>query len=491
MTTLAEHLLSRLWLWLTTPDAAWAFCSVPFLGTFCLFLSFYLLLRRHSRQGMLAYVTAFGLLFAWKSGGVLMLLLPATTVVSWLLTRWVGRAEGGWRKAALALTVCAELAPLLYYKYTHFFAEVLDELLHTNFALPALVLPVGISFYTFQAVSYTADVYRRRWDGHDSLPEYAFYLTFFPLLLAGPITRAETLLPQVRRLHPATPRLVYGGLFLILTGLLKKGVVADYIAQYNNWIFDAPASYSGFEGMMGIVGYTLQIYCDFSGYSDLSIGLAGVLGFRLRENFRLPYQSLNVTEFWRRWHIALSTWFRDYVYIPLGGNRHGRLRTGLNCLVTMLVAGLWHGATWMFVLWGAMHGAALVVHKSLKGLLDAVPNAFFVRMLSWMLTFMFLLVTWTFFRAETPEATATLFGHIRDTFSWDYLVPFVKARPTWSALVALGFASHAIRYGHYLRLKHAFVRSPWVVKLLLAGAAVAAVAYFRTDEVQPFIYSQF
>jgi len=489
--TIAESQLSHLWAWLTTPDAAWAFCSVPFLAVFCLFLSFYLLLRRFSRQGMLAYVTGFGLLFAWKAGGVSAGLLPATVAASWLLTRLLLRAEGGWRKAVAAVTVAAELAPLLYYKYTHFFAEVFAELLHTNFAPAVLVVPVGLSFYTFQAVSYTVDVYRRRWDGRDTFLEYSFYLTFFPLLLAGPITRAETLLPQVRMLRPATPRLVYGGLFLVLAGLLKKGVVADYIAQYNNWIFDDPTAYSGFENLMGLLGYTLQIYCDFSGYSDISIGLAGVLGFRLRENFRLPYRSLNVTEFWRRWHIALSTWFRDYLYIPLGGNRHGRLRTSLNCVMTMLAAGLWHGATGMFVVWGAMHGAALVVHKTLKPWLDTVPNVFFVRLLSWLLTFGFLTVSWAYFRAETPEVAAALFGNIRDTLSWDYLMPFVQARPTWSAFVALGFACHGLHYRGYVRLQHAFIRSPWVLKLLLASATVAAVAYFRTDEVPPFIYSRF
>lgn len=486
-----DHLLQLLVEFLTRPDGSLQFVTVTFWATFVVFFAGYLLLQRWSHRLMLGYVVLFSLFFAYKTNGWLMLLLPATVCLSWGLTELMRRLEGRARRAWLWTIVVLDLLPLLFFKYGRQVAEIWQEMVHSNFSVTAIALPVGISFYTFQALSYTVDVYRGRYTGRPNLLEYAFYLTFFPLLLAGPITRAEVLIPQLQRPVAEKPARVYCGLWLIILGLLKKGLIADYIAEYNGWIFDNPTAYSGFEDVMGLVGYTLQIYCDFSGYSDLSIGIAALLGFRLRENFSYPYQSLNLTEFWRRWHMSLSFWFRDYVYIPLGGNRRGRLRTYLNNFVTMLVAGVWHGSTWMFVIWGALHGAGLVVHKANKRWLDAIPNVFFVRVLAWMLTFTFLMLTWLVFRADSMATVAAFLGNVRDTFSWDYLVPFLQARPTWTLFVVLGLALHAIHERGYRFLMHAFVRSPWIVKLLVFMVVVQLLVNFRQESVQPFIYSQF
>lgn len=492
MTLTLPNIQQALLSFLTQSDGSLQYCTLSFLITFAVFYLFYMVARRSRRWLMMAYVVAFSIFFAYKGNGWLTLLLPATAVVSWLLTAEVRRARKRLvRKAWLTLTIVVVLAPLLYFKYTNFLLQIVNEALQTNFSPLAIFLPIGISFYTFQAISYSVDVYRGRFTERVNLLEYIFYLTFFPLLFAGPITRAETLIPQIKQKGSASPEMLYTGVWLIILGLVKKGVVADYIAQFNNWIFDDPMGYSGFENLMGVLGYTLQIYCDFSGYSDLSIGLAALLGFRLLENFNNPYQSLNLTEFWRRWHMSLSFWFRDYVYIPLGGNRKGRWRTYLNNFLTMLVAGLWHGASWMFVIWGALHGAGLVVHKFLKPWLDRVPNILPVRVVAWALTFAYVAVAWIFFRASSVENAVLVMRRIATDFSLDYLVPFCTARPTWSAFVGVGFLLCATRIGWYNRLQGWFVRSPWLVKAILLVAAVELVANFQQENVQPFIYSQF
>ncbi len=475
----------------TTPDGEWSLVTMPFMVLFIIFFGGYIWLNRMRHTAMLAYVVVFSLFFAFKANGWLMLLLPATVLLSWKMTDMLRRREGSSRRWLLVATVTVELLPLLYFKYTNFFIETLNGMLATNFSLLSIILPIGISFYTLQAISYTVDVYKGRFCAEVSLLEYAFYLTFFPLLMAGPITRAEVLIPQIQERKPLDERLVYAGLWLIIVGLLKKAVVADYIAQYNAWIFDDPLGYSGFEGAMGVLGYTLQIYLDFSGYSDMSIGIAAVMGFQLRENFNFPYQSLNLTEFWRRWHIALSTWFRDYVYIPLGGNRKGKWRTYLNSFITMLLSGLWHGASWMFVIWGALHGIGLIIHKASKWWLDKIPNTWYVKLAAFFITFLYVTIGWVFFRSPSVDSALTLLGHIGSDFSWDYLAPFFSTRWVWMSFVVIGFALHGLRKRHSDRLSDWFVRSPWLVKLLIFVVVMQLVINFRQDTVQPFIYAQF
>ena len=473
---------------LTEPDPAWGLVSPAFAAAFLLFFGVYLLLRRSPRALRMCYVVLFNLFFAYKASGPLMLLLPASALLSWSFAEGIRRHEGWRRRSLLVLALIVEFTPLLYFKYADFALLSLGQLLRTNFQPLDLLLPAGISFYTFQAVSYTVDVYRRRFTMRPSLLEYAFYLTFFPLLMAGPITRAEVLIPQLREAPRAN---AYDGLYLLLLGILKKVVVADYVAQFTGWVFEAPADYSGFEGLMGIMGFTLQIYCDFSGYSDIAIGTAALMGYELKENFRFPYQSLNLTEFWRRWHIALSTWFRDYLYIPLGGNRHGRLRMYAGCFITMLAAGLWHGASWLFVLWGALHGIGLVVHKALKPALDYVPDTPWVRFLSWLLTFLYVTFAWIFFRSPDLDTAFLLLRHIAENFSWDYLVPFVKARTAWSVILLAGFLLHGLRQRHADKLRVAFVRSPWLVKFLLTLLTFQLALSISQQGVAPFIYAQF
>lgn len=468
------------------------FNTIEFYAIFLAFLMVFAVLRAKSRTLMLLWVIAFSLFFYAKANATLVALLPVTAFLSWALTKRMADCGGSLRKRWMWFIVILDLVPLIYFKYTNFGIDVWNTVMGENMPLLKIALPVGISFYTFQAISYTVDVYRRRFMMDVDFMEYLFYLSFFPLLLAGPITRPGTLLPQLRQRKAVELELLYKGLFLVMLGVIKKCVIADYIAQYNNWIFNDPMMYSGFENLMGLIGYTVQIYCDFSGYSDMSIGLAAMMGFRLKDNFNFPYQSLNITEFWRRWHISLSTWFRDYLYIPMGGNRKGKGRTYLNNFVTMLVAGLWHGSTLMYVGWGALHGMALVIHKAFKPvLLDRIPNILPVRVLSWIVCWSFIVVSWSVFRAPDCATLGKIYTQIYTTWDWAYLPVFAMARPMWVAVVALALVLHGIRESWYNASVRMFVRLPWIIKLLLMMVVLQLAIEFYTSSVQPFLYYQY
>jgi D-alanyl-lipoteichoic acid acyltransferase DltB (MBOAT superfamily) len=476
------------------------FSDITFWMVFIFFLAIYAFILRYSWMGMVLYVSAFSLMFFYLANGWLMVLLPAVALVAWGAGRMLTamhRERGdavshSWKdRLVLTLAIVIILLPLLYFKYSNFFLSSINAVFSSNFGLLDLALPVGISFFTFQAISYVVDVYRGRFTMQVSLLEFLFYLSFFPLLLAGPITRAYVLLPQVRKPCAISERCLYMGLWLVMIGLVKKCVIADYIAQYNDWVFSSPATYSGFECVMGILGYTVQIYCDFSGYSDISIGIAALMGFHLLENFSFPYSAPSPSEFWHRWHISLSTWFRDYVYIPLGGNRCSRVRTYLNNIITMLVAGLWHGSTWMFVLWGGIHGLGLVVHKAFKPLLSRVPDNRWSNGLSVVLTFIFVAIAWVFFRSESVASACQLLSRSVVDFDIAYLIPFVKARPWWCVLTLVPLAAQSIGRRGFQRLQARFILLPWIVKLLLFLLTVQLILQFQTSNVQPFIYYQF
>lgn len=457
------------------------------------FLAIYTLVKRASRTAMMLYVVAFNLYFAYRLNGSVMWLLPATACFNYALTQEMSLREGRTRKLLLATVVVADLAVLAYFKYATFILnDVIGLMLRTNFSLGSIVLPVGISFYTFQGISHAVDVYRRRFTMNTTLLEYFFYLTFFPLLLAGPITRAENLIPRLRRNRQASSRMVWSGLWLIMLGLVKKNMVSDYIGQFTTWVFDAPQTFSGFENMAALLGYPVQIYFDFSGYSDMSIGAAAILGFWLPDNFRFPYRALSLTDFWRRWHISLSTWFRDYLYIPLGGNRKGTLRMYANNFITMLVAGLWHGASWMFVIWGALHGFGLCVHKFFsRQLRITIPSTLWGNTLSWLITYVYVCFAWSFFRSQSLTQLGTMYNKITTDFSWAYLSPFVYARPLWTVCLIGAMLTYLIPERTYTRLQLRFITLPWLAKFLLFIVCVQLAIEVAQEDVQPFIYGAF
>ena len=472
------------------------FSSGLFWALFLVFLPVYAALKRRRWQ-MTAFVIAFSLFFYYKSSGLFVGLLVATSLADWLLSRLLVRLHRRWaRRTCVAASLCLSLGILGYFKYANFFMWNWAQMVGGNFAPMDIILPVGISFYTFQSISYIVDVYKGRVAPTRTWMEYAFFLSFFPALVAGPIVRADYFLPQLRANNPATRQMVYMGFWLILLGVVKKAIVADYLAQYNDLIFSVdPATglptYSGFETMMGIVGYTMQIYCDFAGYSDMAIGLALIMGFRLATNFNFPYKSRNLTDFWRRWHISLSTWLRDYVYIPLGGNRKGTARTYLNNFATMVVGGLWHGAAWKFVFWGAMHGAGLAVHKASKPWLGRVGDSWPVKALSWLVTFMFVMLLWVFFRADTFGDSVAIIAHAFSDFSLSYVAPFVAVRWLWLVLLGVIAVAHMLPTGFWDKAAAWFVRTPWLVKLLIFIIIVQLVLELRGEDVAPFIYFQF
>ena len=472
-------------------DKPMIFSSGLFWALFVIFIPIYSLLKNRLWQ-MIGFVAAFSVYFYYKSSGWFFVLLIATSLIDWMLSHLMMLVSRPWeRKVCMWFSIATSLSVLGFFKYANFFLWNWNVMVKTNFQPLDIVLPVGISFYTFQSISYIVDVYKGRVTPTKTWIEYFFFLSFFPALVAGPIVRADYFIPQIRQNRRATREETYTGLWLIIIGIIKKAIIADYIAQYNDLIFQTPTGYSGFESLMGVVGYVMQIYCDFSGYSDMAIGLAMIMGFSLMKNFDFPYKSRNLTDFWRRWHISLSTWLRDYVYIPLGGNRRGTFRTYLNNFLTMLVGGLWHGAAWKFVFWGAMHGVGLMVHKACRPWLSKIPDTWPVKALSWSLTMLYVSLLFIFFRANSLNDSWLILKNIFTNFSLAYLWPFVKVRYVWLIMMIVIVGAHCVPKRLHDRLLDGFVRLPWALKLLVFVIVVQCVIEFMTENVAPFIYFQF
>lgn len=473
------------------PDEPLIFSSWLFWALFLVFMPIYGMLRNNKLQKML-FVTAFSFYFYYKCSGYCILLMGATSLLDWKLSRIISHPECSRMKKrwCVAISLLFSLGTLAVFKYADFAIWNVNALTGSNYQPLDLILPVGISFYTFQSVSYIIDVSKGRVKATETWLEYAFFLSFFPALVAGPIVRAESFLPQISENHRATRRELFEGLWLIMAGVVKKAIIADYIAQYNDLVFNAPGAYTGFESLMGIVGYTMQIYCDFSGYSDLAIGIAMIMGFHLGSNFDFPYRACNLSDFWRRWHISLSTWLRDYIYIPLGGNRRGPLRTYINNFITMLIGGLWHGAAWKFVFWGGMHGVGLVSQKALRPLTKHLPDNSVVRTLSWVATISFVAVMWIFFRADSWHDAIEIMTSVTKDFSLESIPAFVSSRTLWCVLMGLIIMTHALsRFRE--RSMQWFADAPWIVKLLIFIVIVQVVLELRTADVVPFIYFRF
>ncbi|MBD5289289.1 MAG: MBOAT family protein [Bacteroides sp.] len=483
---------SNIWhLLLYDPQAPMLFSSGLFWLLAIIFLPVYALLKK-SRVKMIIYVVCFSLYFYYKSSGLFFLMLIATSMVDWIISWGIAKAKT--RRQALTLmwlSIIISLSILGYFKYANFFLWNWNQMVQGNFQPLDIILPVGISFYTFQSISYVVDVYKKRIRPTGSWMEYIFFLSFFPALVAGPIVRADYFLPQLKKNEEPTRNDIYGGLWLIIIGIVKKAVIADYIAQYNDLIFNDPSMYTGVQTLMGVLGYTMQIYCDFSGYSDMAIGLALLMGFKLGINFNSPYQSCNLTDFWRRWHISLSSWLRDYVYIPLGGNRKGVLRTYLNNFLTMLIGGLWHGAAWKFIFWGAMHGIGLAIHKASRPVLDRIPDNWATKFIFWLMTFIYVSLLWVFFRAASFEDSVLIIRNIFVDFYWNQIPQFMTIRPEWCVMMLALIIFHFVPQRVADRCQQIFVISPWIVKLAVFLIVVQLVIEYMSEEVAPFIYFQF
>ena len=367
--------------------------------------------------------------------------LFATILIDYVAGRRIEIATGTRRRAWLIVSIVSTCAVLFIFKYYDFFnasAALAAREMGMSYAIPSLklILPVGLSFHTFQSLSYVIEVYNGRQRAEHDFGKYSLYVMFYPQLVAGPIERPQNLLHQFDERHEFDYARIVSGLQLMAWGLLKKIVVADRLASLVNQVYDAPQSYTGLPLLIGTMAFAFQIYCDFSGYSDIAIGAAQVMGFRLMRNFDRPYFSRSIAEFWRRWHISLSTWFRDYLYIPLGGNRTGRPRWLVNLFITFLVSGLWHGARWTFVVWGALHGAYLIIalltaerRAQIRRTLGVEAHPRVLAVWQTCATFALVLVAWIFFRASS----------LRD--AWYVLTHLASGLPTQTVAILAGDAA--------------------------------------------------
>jgi len=409
------------------------------------------------------------------------------------------------RRLLLSASLAVNLGILGAFKYAGFFVGSAQRLLESaglapNLPILELVLPVGISFYTFQTLSYTIDVYRGRLEPTPRLLDFALFVAWFPQLVAGPIERASRLLPQITSPRTVADEQWSSGLQLLLWGYLKKVVVADGLARYVDRAFALPEEATPIALWLGVYAFALQIYCDFSGYTDIARGVSRLFGIELMENFRQPYLSRNIAEFWRRWHVSLSTWLRDYLYIPLGGNRRGERRRYANLAITMLLGGLWHGASWTFVAWGGLHGLALAGHRLWRGTRGVgeppAPDgaAAWVRQLAaGLLTFHFVALLWVFFRAEDFADAAT---YLRGLFDWTRLglgvrpVPLLGLPGVVACFGALILALDARCRARGSELPFDGREGAWL-RGLAYGAALILLAFVRSSDLAPFIYFQF
>jgi D-alanyl-lipoteichoic acid acyltransferase DltB (MBOAT superfamily) len=401
------------------------------------------------------------------------------------------------RTLLLILSIAANLGMLCYFKYTNFFYEIYCSLTGQNFSSFDIFLPVGISFFTFQSMSYTIDVYRKQLTPLKKIQDFAFYISFFPQLVAGPIVRARDFIPQIRKPLFVSSEMFGKGIFLIIAGLFKKAVLSDYISvNFVDRIFDNPTLYSGIENLFGLYGYALQIYCDFSGYSDMAIGIALLLGFHFNINFDSPYQSASITEFWRRWHISLSSWLRDYLYISLGGNRKGKIRTYINLIITMLLGGLWHGPSLRFICWGAIHGLGLAAHKFLMGFFPKLkPSGDKMKplwkILGIVFTFHFVCFSWIFFRAESFEKAIDMIKQIFTFFHPEIFVELLKGYPMVFVAMLAGFILHFTPKSVENKFINYTVKMPLIWKAMAVAAVIVFIMQIKSSEILSFIYFQF
>lgn len=401
------------------------FNSIDYLLFFpIVFLLYFLIPKRFRYIWLLA--ASYYFYMCWNARYALLML--TSTVITYLSGVFIqyfnDRDKPGMKKLCVALSFASNLAILVFFKYGNFLVENINAVIEAvglgkQLNHFSVLLPVGISFYTFQALSYTMDVYRKELPAEKNILKYALFVSFFPQLVAGPIERSKNLLTQIQDPPPFEVKKARNGLLLMAWGLFLKIVIADNIAMIVNPVYDNYVAYSGIEIVLATALFAFQIYCDFAGYSYIACGSAQVMGFQLMDNFKSPYLAVSIADFWRRWHISLTTWFRDYLYIPLGGNRKGTFRKYLNTMIVFLVSGLWHGANWTFVIWGALNGAMLVAGEATKGLRVKWMDRFHIdrdsfshKLFQRLLTFTLINFTWLFFRARDLQTVGAMLGKI-------------------------------------------------------------------------------
>lgn len=508
----------------------------------------------------ITYLFAVSILFYYKTSGLFIGILLFSTINDFFIGKGIYYTTSLFKKKFLVtLSVFINLATLCYFKYAYFFTDSFNSLFKTDYAVinhlalwsntisqynyftvDSIILPVGISFYTFQTISYSVDIYRKQLNPINNIIDFGFFVSFFPQLVAGPIVRAADFIPQIGKEINITKTDFGKAVYMILIGLIKKMIFADYIAaNFLDRVFDAPEMFSGFTNIMALFGYSLQIYGDFSGYTDIAIGIALLMGYQLPKNFNSPYKAINCGDFWKRWHISLSTWLKDYLYIPLGGNRKGTLtsyiiclsfltllliafnsytytlviigvlvaamllclvlpkiikhfNTNINILLTMLIGGLWHGASWKFVIWGGLNGLGILVYKYWRRVSPYETSSNPVALI-WKIGITFLFITFTrvYFRGNSMEHISKQYHQICYNMNLNGALQLLIEYKSVFIIMALGYIAHWLPYKLKNQVQQQFINSHFTVKLLVT--TVVAVLCYQTyaADFQPFIYFQF
>jgi len=494
-------------IWTYLPDQPLIFSNPLFWLLLVIFIALYELFYRNSKAKH-AYLLAISLFVYYKQGGVYVFLLLASIIINYFFSFLLNqRKQKQSRLLVLWLALLVNISSIAFYKYAYFIAEQLylftgikievrnvlaewwNTFMHGSFSIDTILLPAGISFFTFQGMSYLIDVYRRTQEPEKSIVNYGFYISFFPQLIAGPIVRASQFLPQLRLPFALTSQQFKHALFIIMCGLIKKLIIADYLAlNYVDRVFDNHLYYSGFEILIAVYAYAMQIYCDFSGYSDIAIGLALLFGFHLAENFNSPYKAVSLTDFWHRWHISLSSWLKDYVYVSLGGNRRGKLRQYLNLLITMLIGGLWHGANWRFIIWGAIHGTGLMIDKILEPWTKKWRIPVFISIL---FTFHLVCLGWIFFRAQNIQIAIDMIYRIGVDQDVLLYADMIWGYRKFFLVFAFAFLIHFLPQQMKEQWRGYFIKLPIYGIILIVIILVIAIAYISNSGIQPFIYFKF
>jgi D-alanyl-lipoteichoic acid acyltransferase DltB (MBOAT superfamily) len=545
-------------IFLFNAEAPLIFTRLYFWGFFLVVLLFYsMLYKKKSVRNV--YLWMVSLFFYYKTGGLFLFILVFSTVVDFYIGKSIYNAQKpAGKKAWLALSLTITLGVLAFFKYDLFFTQTINALLGTHFEvinhgaawsnlllgthfdIGKLLPPVGISFFTFQTISYSIEVYRGTIKPVTRLSDYGFFVSFFPQLVAGPIVRASQFIPQIYREYSVSHAEFGLALFMILKGLFKKLFIGDFIAlNLIDRVFANPVSYSGFENLMGLYGYSLQVYCDFSGYTDIAIGLALLMGFHLPQNFNSPYKAKNVGDFWKRWHMSLSSWLKDYLYIPMGGNRgaspftfisltlllgvavllsgqiwlipvfmgimaltgiamyfspgvNRTVSTNINLMMTMLIGGLWHGASWMFVIWGGLNGLGLIIYKFWRKISPWEESTHWTATF-WkiFITFNFITFTRIWFRGESMQGTNDLMHQIAANFGWAQVPAMMLSYWKVFAVMILGFVLHWLPAAFKEKWMNWFVATPIYQKVLISVVMVFVIYQAISAGLQPFIYFRF
>jgi len=552
MTELLKHIF------LFNQDSPLIFSRFFFWGFFAVVLAGYSLIYKEKALRNV-YLFLVSLFFYYKTGGLFFFILIFSTVTDYGIGHAIFNTKNKFaKKLWLSLSITLNLGVLLFFKYDYFLTETFNNIFNSNFEvvthaakwsnvlfgthfdLGKILPPIGISFFTFQTISYSVDVYRGLVKPVNSIFDFGFYVSFFPQLVAGPIVRAADFVPQLYKPYSLTHKEFGFGLYLILKGLTKKMLVGDFIAvNLIDRVFANPASYSGFENLSALYGYSLQVYCDFSGYTDIAIGIAMLLGFYLPKNFNSPYKAKNVGDFWKRWHISLSSWLKDYLYIPMGGNRGASkftyislfiflcfivllseklilipiiiffvgniwlltrifpkikltVSTNINLMMTMLLGGLWHGSSWMFVIWGGLNGLGILIYKFWKRISPYENiNKWYINVWRIFLTFNFITFTRIWFRGESMQGTAELLAQISTNFGTKNIAVMFAGYWKVFAMMAFGLIMHWLPDKIKCAYRDWFISRTLVQKILITSTIIFIIYQSISSELTPFIYFQF